>query len=398
MCVGIDEEEPMGQSGIVDNIMERFLRRLAAGAWQPGTRVPASRRLAAEFGVSLTTIQAALRRVADYKLIEVRQRHPVVVLPGAADAALRFLESPPARQAQRHLAILIPEIILPPATKGQPPMPRNPAYHAMVQNIAREAASKQIRVTPVRWPVANQLEVAGSLSHLGYDAAFFLNYRPDYIASLFMLHRQDFPIMVFNRKIRGLPLPTVIIDDYHAGRRIAERLVHLGHRNLCLVTPAVAGPAADAGQKGNLICGHGWLDALHDAGVISQCTLPIYSPSGRHVSLYLRSFEQLINSDARPTALVFSFMPWAEEFLTDPRFQSLRVPEQISLATFEHGSALPTVPWCPPMTSIEINRKRTAQCIVETIEKMLAGDLNPPSIRVPFDTTLTESIGPAPAP
>jgi DNA-binding LacI/PurR family transcriptional regulator/DNA-binding transcriptional regulator YhcF (GntR family) len=384
----------MGQSETIDSIVENLLRRLAADAWQPGTTMPASRRLAAEFSVSLTTIQAALRRVADYKLIEIRPRRPVVVLPGAADMARHLLESPPARQARRRLAILIPEGSLPPASKGEPLMPKNLFYRMMVQNIAREAASKQIRVTPVRWPVANQLEVAGSLSHLGYDAAFFLGYRPDYVASLFMLRRQGFPIMIFNRKIRGLPLPTVIIDDYRAGRRIAERLVHLGHRNLCLVMPSVPRPTADA----KLTRGHGWLDALHDAGVISQCTLPIYSPSRRYVPPYARSFEQLINSDARPTALVFGHMPWTREFLTDPRFQSLRVPEQISLATFEHGPALPTVPWCPPMTSIEINQKRTAQCIVETIGKMLAGEANPPSIRVPFDTTLTESIGPVPTP
>jgi DNA-binding LacI/PurR family transcriptional regulator len=387
----------MGQSETIDSIVENLLRRLAAGAWQPGTTMPASRRLAAEFGVSLTTIQAALRQVADYKLIEIRPRRPVVVLSGAADMARHLLESPPARQARRRLAILIPEDHLPPASKREPLMPEIPFYRAMVQNIVREAASKQIRVTPVRWPVANQIEVAGSLSHLGYDAAFFLGYRPDYLASLFMLHRQGFPIMVFNRKIRGLPLPTVIVDDYHAGRRIAERLVHLGHRNLCMVTSLGTTPPAAAEYTGNLSRGHGWLDALRDAGISSQCALPIYSPPGLP-PFYARSFEQLINSDACPTALVFGFMPRARQFLTDPRFQSLRVPEQISLATFEHGQALPDVPWCPPMTSIEINQKRTAQCIVETIEKMLAGDSNPPSIRVPLDMTLTESIGPAPTP
>jgi DNA-binding LacI/PurR family transcriptional regulator/DNA-binding transcriptional regulator YhcF (GntR family) len=388
----------MGRPRIVDSIVERLLRRFAAGAWQPGATVPAGRRLAAEFGVSLMTIQAALRRIADYMLIEVRPRRPMVVLPGAKDAARRFLKSPPARREQRHLAILIPEVFLPPALKGQPPMPKNPFYRVMIHDITHEAASKQIRVTPVRWPVADQIEVAGSLSHLGYDAALFLGYLPDYAASLSMLHRRGFPIMVFNRKIRGLPLPAVITDDYHAGRRIAERLVHLGHRNLCLVASLDANPMAGAEYTGNLTRGRGWLDALRDAGVISQCALPIYSLLGWHIPHYIRLFEQLINSDARPTALVFGFVPWAREFLTDPRFQSLRVPEQISLATFEHGQALPAVPWCPPMTSIETNKRRTVQCIVETIGKMLAGEANPPSIRVPFDTTLTESIGPAPAP
>lgn len=69
----------MGRPGIVDSIVERLLRKFAGGTWQAGMAMPTSRSLAAEFGVSLTTIQAAIRRVADYKLVEVRPRRPVVV-------------------------------------------------------------------------------------------------------------------------------------------------------------------------------------------------------------------------------------------------------------------------------------------------------------------------------
>ena len=39
---------------------------------------------------------------------------------------------------------------------------------------------------------------------------------------------------------------------------------------------------------------------------------------------------------------------------------------------------------------------RVAECIVEMVGKLLAGDLRPPSIRVPYLLEITDSLGPPP--
>ncbi|NIA22330.1 MAG: GntR family transcriptional regulator, partial [Anaerolineaceae bacterium] len=162
----------MGRPRIASKILDRLIRKIAEGVWQPGTTVPASRRLATEFGVSLTIIQAALRRAADYKLLDVvHQRRPMVVRPGAVDRAQRLLARPSARPVGRRVAILVPDDCLPLAK-------RNPLISLMVNAMTREAERKKMQATLVGWAPREQVAVAGSLARKGFDAAIVLGFEP----------------------------------------------------------------------------------------------------------------------------------------------------------------------------------------------------------------------------
>lgn len=46
-------------------------RRIAAGEWQPDERLPSVAALADEYGVSRSSVAAALRRIADDGLITI---------------------------------------------------------------------------------------------------------------------------------------------------------------------------------------------------------------------------------------------------------------------------------------------------------------------------------------
>ncbi|NIA21636.1 MAG: substrate-binding domain-containing protein [Anaerolineaceae bacterium] len=368
--------------------MKMLLRRLASGCWPPGTRLPPSRRLAAEFAVSRKSLQAALKRAVGYELLNVRQRRPVVVLPGAQERARKLLLEHSQRLAIRQVAILVPDDYLPLAKSS-------PLWGLMVNDVTREAERRKIQATLLGWAPREQMAVARSLARKEYDAAIVLAFEPVYLVSLSMLHEQGFPLVIFDHRVPGLDLPAVIVDDYAASRDIANRLVKLGHRNLCLVDPS---SSPDPSVPRPLV--GGWLDYLKDNGLLETCSMPLYVPLWRHhLGVWNRTFRMIFQGRDRPTALVFTHSPWAKSFLDDPQFADLEVPRQISLATFEPlPRGISTGPRRPPLTTVQIDHQRTVQCMIEMVEKMLSGDDYPPTtIRVPLKIRQTASIGEAPA-
>jgi DNA-binding LacI/PurR family transcriptional regulator len=373
----------------VDQIAERVLRGLSAGVWPPGSSLPPSRELAAEFGIAPRTLMAALQRAASLGLLEIKTRHPAVVLPGAIERAGELLSDQTVRESTRQLAILITDAHLPP--------PRNVFYAGLTDAVVLTATRHDMHVKVVPWAIDRHLEIAASLHHSGFDAAIFIGFDLSYLDAIYMLCERRFPLVVFNRPLPGLMTPTVTVDDYSAIQRIGDYLVKLGHRNMCLVANphhVFASGEAQRGFPGGRT--HGWMDFLDTQGLITECSMPVYIPWSRRMRMYDHTFMRVFDGSDRPTAIIFSHGPYAKDFLLDPRFADLSVPEEISLITFEAQRDIPTVPWCPELAGIEIDNSRVAQCMVEMIEKVLAGQTNLSPIRIPMKINMTESVGPAP--
>jgi DNA-binding LacI/PurR family transcriptional regulator len=287
------------------------------------------------------------------------------------------------------LALLFPAFWMPPQ--------RNAFYSSLINAVTNEAASRGIHVQLVPWSVRSQIEVADSLTAQGFEAAVIIDFQQGYTAALYRMLERGQTFMIFNIRLPGLPLPSVVFDLDAASRQIAARLANLGHRNLCLMLhPHDFNKESERGLPRNQGKGSGWLRCLGEKGLLETCSRPLYMPWEPMLGLFSRDFRALLKSKDRPTAIVFGHSPWARAFLNDPEFSGFNVPGDLSLATFESTVNMPHVPWCPPLTSIDINYSRTAQCIMETMEKLLAGNDDIPSIRVPLDIRITESIGPAP--
>ena len=121
--------------------------------------------------------------------------------------------------------------------------------------------------------------------------------------------------------------------------------------------------------------------------------LPVYVPWDYDPGIYEGMFRRLLRSSERPTVIVFGNNPLARRFLADEEFSRLAVPGDISLATFEPAINMPRSADRPPLTSIHIDPQRTAQCILETLDQMVAGSTEVQTIRVPLTIDMTDSIG-----
>lgn len=377
----------MSRRRLVDKVAETIMRRLAAGQWAPPAKFPSIRNLTVACGVSHRTTILAVQQLAQQGLLRVEQRKSIEVLPDAAEKARQLLAGGGIGQTSHRMAILYPQSIMPPS--------RNAFYSTLIRTITQQAKQRNTQVEVVPWSVQEQMNLADSLVRGGFDRALFLSFYHMMFRAVFTMYERGLPFIVFNRRVPGLPLPSVVFDRHLAAQNICQRLIALGHRNVCLMIhpheyqeEMISDPAHGRGSA--------WLKCLKEHDLLNDCSMPLYIPWEDTLGLYSPAFRATMKKPNRPTAIVFGFSPWAKWFLNDPEFSHFRVPQDLSLMTFETIIDLPRVSWCPPMTHFEINHARTAECILETIERLAAAGKNVPTLRVPLDLRMTESVGPAP--
>ena len=373
----------MSRSKLAKGIFEALTKELAASTWAEGTALPTTRELMRRYGVSLGPLQAALHRAARYRLIEVRQRQPMVVLPGAVERASNLAEKRSARASKRRLAILIPEANF--------PLAENAYWARVARSVIDEAAGHGIIATILKWPHVSQVHFAQQLPIRGYAAALALGLTGRELVSLHEMARIRFPVLLHNRRLPELQLPAVVRDDYGAARRVAEMMIQRGHRRLCMISwPPMWD---DLGEHGRI---NGWRDTLHEHGLLESSSPPVVILTAPHCT-FTADVGHVLRARGGATGIVFASGSLATAVFRQEPFSKIRIPDDVSVATFDRPHGLRPTAWRAPLTTMIPNFKRMAECAVELVEKMLAGDLYPPTVRFPVEINGTESIGPVPA-
>jgi DNA-binding LacI/PurR family transcriptional regulator len=356
-----------------------LLRRLAGGMWGEAQRLPVVRRLEREFQVSRVTVLAALRRLADEGLVLVSPRHYATVAGGAAERAAQLLAERLSVPENRRVAVLFPESMMPPRFTFGP---------ALERFLGPAAAGRNMQTEIIPWPCQDQPRFVERLLRRGYSGALAFGLDGRLLPTVYEMHRRCFPLVVFNRRIPELDVPSVLLDETGAVRKIASALAAMGHRNMCLVYLAFDDRLNEARQRADV-----WVDYLAESRLLQQCSMPLYYVRPREdVDL----FAPLLGLERRPTAVVFGYGALLEAFARGRSDPGIRVPEEMSVASFDtlYGATLPS--WCPPMTTLYDDPRRSVECMVETLDRMWRGERHPRSIRVPMDLHRTDSIGPAP--
>jgi DNA-binding LacI/PurR family transcriptional regulator len=234
-----------------------------------------------------------------------------------------------------------------------------------------------------------QVTFARQLPDLGFGAAFAAAVRVEYLTSLHAMRQQRFPVVLMNASVPKVPIPAVTTDEYGAARRLATLLTDLGHRNLCMVALAFDGRLKQRQHRT-----YGWFDCLSELGIAEQCTMPVRYLIDEAETV--TAVGHLLGQSNPPTALVFAYGTLCDRFLDGFATAGLDIPRRLSVATFDYSSTFAQVTWCPPLTSFSFNLDRLAACAIEMTAKMLDGQEQTRSIRIPMQLNLTDSVGPAP--
>jgi DNA-binding LacI/PurR family transcriptional regulator len=368
----------MGRPCIVDGIVRGLLCRLANSQWAPGAAMPSTRLLARELGVSPPVIREAYAHLARLGLIQTRPNHPAVVRADAADRAHARLAELAGRRPSRRIAVL--------ESRNRMHPPPGTYWHRVNAAVQTSARAHGIELTYVPWPLADFNQFAERLACGPFGAALVHGIVD---ASLIVLHRLEelkFPVLMHNMVGHFPGLTAVIRDEAVAIRRIAQTFFDQGHRNLCLIIEQYYQLGSHVQNRVRF-----WKAALDELGLTDSCPVSV-CPLAEGTDRY-RHLTSILDAPDGPTAIVLS-VAHTRQFLDDPRFRHRRVPQDISIAAFDSTDGVPILPWRPAITSIDLDMHRVGECTMELLEKLLAGDLHPPSLRLVPQIHLTDSLGP----
>jgi DNA-binding LacI/PurR family transcriptional regulator len=365
---------------LVGAIYRGVLCKLASGEWSPPGLIPPSRLLAGEFACSQRVVQAALRRAAQAGLLTVRQRQATTILPDADTKARQLLDDLAPDKTEPLLAVLVPDRHL-----------GNVGYNDLINWTTIEARRRGIGTKIVPWPAKQQLALVNRLMRRRTSAVFAVGFDATRYATLHVLHERGMPLVTHHRRLPELGVPSVSFDEYDSARRIVRHLASLGHRNMCLAT-------IDGGWSGRTAeLNTAWVDSLDELGLLDHCAMPLFvTYAAPRLPSFSRLFCDVMRSPNRPTAVLLGHISLLHDFLCGPA-AGLRIPEDISLVVFDRPHKVPELHRRRDFSCIVVDVRRTAQCTIEIVEQMLAGDFHQPTIRVPMLFHLTDTIGVAAA-
>src|SRR6266705_5821758 len=81
----------MKPTSVTEDAIQKIRERIASGTWGPGTRLPREADLAAELGLSRSSLREAVRALSLIRVLEVRQGDGTYVSSLAADSLLDAL-------------------------------------------------------------------------------------------------------------------------------------------------------------------------------------------------------------------------------------------------------------------------------------------------------------------
>ena len=367
----------MGRPRTTGQLVLSIARKIADGDWIPGRPIPTVRQLAISYGVARATMDAILKDAVRQGLLVTEPRKAIRVAEAARSAAADLLER--SRRGNRivRIALITPAPGEAASTGDDQEIVRHVSEHAHRRNWVAEQ---------VYWPTGRRGGFPRLLTDRGFDAAFCVVAQPERVMALSYMRERAFPVVVYNRRFFDLPLPSVLLDSYGAVQRIGKMLFTLGHRRITLLIPA----GDLIGRFDNPLVS-GWLDFCRQYELLNQWHEPVQVIAHPDLRSALRGY---LTRAPLPTGLIFGSSSLAEAFLGLADDLAIRVPQDLSVA-----AACTVGQQCcqdvePHMTCIRPNIERVAECSVELLARMIAGEPYPAPIRLPHTLVHGDSIGP----
>lgn len=197
----------------------------------------------------------------------------------------------------------------------------------------------------------------------------------------------NWPVVMVDRKFLDLQAPAVLVDNYQAALAAMEYLNDLGHRRIGIV----AGPRSHTVALDRI---RGYQDALTRHGLpVDQALIRMRSYEDEHAR---EATQALLDLPDRPTAIFSCSGRLAKGILAVLQERHLRIPEDISLLTFDDLDWMSLV--TPPLTAIAQPAVEMGQRAMELLLGILQGEQPLEAREVVLRTEFVEraSCGPPP--
>ena len=214
---------------VVDRLESRLARAIRDGEWAVGAQLPPLRALAGKYGVSVNSAQAALRRLGERHIVELRPRRGVYVkaTPRVAGRVANHIA------VVRRVTVLSREI-LPVEAAGTDGWGLR-IVHAMEAGLHKAGFDTTNALYPEDDPAPLE-DVLRRLDSLGDAVAAVLCFVSERLAGLLpALDERDIPWLTINALDRTTAHNFVAADNIGGGMRVGRCFGEMGLRRLLIL-------------------------------------------------------------------------------------------------------------------------------------------------------------------
>lgn len=235
-------------------IYNDLLRNIKFKRYPPGSRLPSEKELAEQYGVSRITSKKALEMLADKNLITRRPGKGSYVLENTgADGEKNAAPFSMSRAEGRGklIGVVLDSI--------------GAAYGSnIVSGIERECRKDNFHMV-LKCTYGNMEEESkaiGELIALGVEGIILMCVQGEtYNADVLRLSVEQFPVVMVDRELAGLPIPCVCTDNYQASRDLMSLMIGKGHKEICFLSHPSMQTSSVAARFS------GYLDSLLEHGL-----------------------------------------------------------------------------------------------------------------------------------
>ncbi len=351
-------------------ICRELKRRVIAGYWRPGDRLPTELELADEFAASRGTVYKALKTLEKDGLFRAQRGRG------------RYVCAPTSRPKTHTIGIVISNFEYLQKPTG------SKLFSALQSTLA--AAGKHFKIIA--------LNPAGGQFRLGLTRDCFELIRPAYFDGLVLITQMVqletatelagvCPLVWFHHPSAKPGLAGIRFDFSGGGFAAARHLLALGHRRIGLLN-----------IQETFVSGREQLDglrlALRDCPEAQLLTAEVatFDPQAAEIRT---AAERLLAQ--KPTAIICGSDDYAPAMWQALQAHGRRVPEEVSLLSWNDTLAATDVPL--PLTSIRLDNALAGRLAGEALREMLDNPQLAPATRfVPAELIERASTGPAPCP
>ncbi len=307
---------------------------------------PTVAEVAAEAGVGKAT---AARTLGNYGAVSPAARARVL----AAAEKLGYRPNSLARSMTTGITQTIGVIV---ADVG------NPFFAGVMRGIADacEATDYTAIVMSTDEKLATERAAVGVLIDKQVDALIIASaaLRPNETTHILEAMSRRIPVVLIDRKVRGLDLDAVVIDNRESARDAVRQFIEFGHRRIAFVWgPALRDALPD--RRRLLVSGENWLwseterlrgyvDALDEAGIPLDPAL--VSTCAHNEEATVGAVGEMLGMPDPPTAVLTTETDAMVGTLRAIRAAGLRHPRDISVIGFDDSSWASVIE--PPLTMI----------------------------------------------
>lgn len=302
-------------------------------------------------------VSSASRVLSDHPDVSADMRRRVLAAVAQLDYEPDFLAQSLRRGATFSAGFVVRDIsspLLAEIALGAETTLRSGGYSMLVLNSEADPAldAEHIRLLERR-------RVDGLLISLADEG------HPDALAALRAL---AVPAVLIDRDVESVEASAVLADHEGGMRAVIAHLAELGHRTIGLAAgPLQVRPGREAVRAFRAVCGELGVEPLVEAG-------PFAAEHGRDAA------DRMLGAPAPPTALVSGSNQILPGVLRAIRERGLRIPDDVSLATFDDLPLLGLLE--PPVDVVRRGPLEFGRIAADLLLKRLDGEA-PSSVLVP---------------